>query len=83
MPRALHGLLHAKLSSVPVPSPQATSYVLEELDKRLAEGELTLADNLECRLGVLVALFEEKDEEIADVLRLQLQITREYNKGPH
>ena len=79
---ALHDRIHANVETVPVPKSKSIDYALDQLDYLSRFGAIKPSDNIEKRLGVLVALFECIEPETAEALKQQLRIVREFYRAP-
>jgi len=82
IPVALHERIHAKVQDVPVPRAISIDSALDQLDYLSWHGAIKTTDNIEKRLGVLVALFECIEPETAEALKQQLQVVREFYRAP-
>lgn len=78
----LHKEIHALVRKVPVPSYYNLRSAIEQLKLLEKYGAIRESDNLERRLGVLVALFECADDATADALKMQLQIVKRFYQPP-
>ena len=82
IPIPLHDRIHANVETVPVPKSKSIDYALDQLDYLSRFGAIKPSDNIEKRLGVLVALFECIEPETAEALKQQLQVVREFYRAP-
>jgi hypothetical protein len=82
IPVALHDRIHAEVQEVPVPRASSIDSAIDQLDYLSRYGAIKPTDNIEKRLGVLVALFECVEPETAKALRQQLRIVREFYRAP-
>lgn len=82
IPVALHERIHAEVHEVPVPRESSIDSAIDQLDYLSRYGAIKPTDNIEKRLGVLVALFECIEPETTKALKQQLKIVREFYRAP-
>lgn len=82
IPVSLHDRIHAEVKDVPVPKASSIDSALDQLDYLSWYGAIKPTDNIEKRLGVLIALFECIEPKTAKALKQQLKIVREFYRAP-
>lgn len=82
IPVALHERIHAEVHEVPIPMESSIDSAIDQLDYLSRYRAIKPTDNIEKRLGVLVALFECIEPETAEALKQQLKIVREFYRAP-
>lgn len=78
----LHRTIHEQMRQIPPPSLESAKDALWHLWYLEKMGGISLDDNIEKRLSVLIALFDYTDQPTADGFKKQLQIVREFYKKP-
>ena len=76
----MHLMIHTHVSNVPTPRPINASEALKQLRLLEKYNAIKEADDIEKRLKVLIALFDEVEPDTTSALRRQLAIVCDYDK---